>query len=276
MKSGYPGLTQADIQSQLTLLRERFTDPAIDQLVDSVRLSQADRDSLKTTLRQRRDYIISYYSETQVQPSTEEITKQRRMIESELRSEELNDEAISEIIPEWSRLVSEEGYQHNGVSLGQHIKDAVAALKHLPEYRSLSDREKILALVATLFHDLEKPTGRRDQGVPRDFEHEVPSAQLAAEYMQRFGYSEADIRTVIQVIINNGIVSDLARGKVRDPRKNLTPEQFREAVGNNLSVIRILKAVNRADVIGTVGTNGFSAIEKAYNQYFDQLEQQTV
>lgn len=276
MKSGYPGLTQADIQSQLTLLRERFTDAAIDQLVDSVRLSQADRDSLKTTLRQRRDYVISYYSETQVQPATEEMTEQRKMIESELRSEELNDEVISEIIPEWSRLVSEEGYQHNGVLLGQHIKDAVSALKYLPEYWSLSDREKSLALVATLFHDLGKPTGRKAQNIPRDFEHEVPSAQLAAEYMRRFGYSEPDIRTVIQVIINDGIVSDIARGKVRDPRKNLTPEQFREAVGNNLSVMRVLKAVNRADVIGTVGVNGFSTIEQAYNQYFDQLEQQSV
>lgn len=272
MRNGYPGLSESDIQDQLKLLKERFTDKEVEQLVDSVRLRRDDRDHLKTTLKQRRDYILSYYSEAKAPSDQEEITEQRKIIESELRKEELNDSVISEIIPEWPKLLGEEGYQHNGVLLGQHIKDCLAVVKQLPEYMSLSDKEKNLALISALFHDFGKPTARKDQNVPRDFEHEIPSAQSAADYMKKFGYSDSDIRTVVRVIINDGIVSDIARGKVRDPRKNLTPEQFKEIVGGNLSVIRILKAVNHADVTGTVGVNGFALIEKAYNQYFEELE----
>ncbi len=141
----------------------------------------------------------------------------------------------------------------------------------LPEYQSLSDKEKNLGLVAMLFHDFGKPTGLVIDQVERDFEHEVPSAQLAANYMRQWGYSESDIRTVIKVIINDGIVSDIARGKVRDQRKNLTPDQLRQVMGNNSQAMRILRAVNRSDVIATVGEQAYGNIEDPYNQYFDQL-----
>lgn len=272
MRTSYPGLTQEDIQSQLGVLRERFTDEAINQLVDSVRLNSQDRESLKNTLRQRRDYILSYYSTKQEAPETKEITDEGKRVNSSLRAETFDDATISAVVPEWQRLTGEEGYQHNGVLLGDHLKNAVSTLKYLPEYWSLSEIEKGLALVATLFHDIGKPTGRRDAEVPRDFEHEIPSAQIAAEYMRKWGYSEADARTVIQVIINDGIVSDIARGKVRDERKNLTPQQLRSALNNNPSVLKILRAVNRADVIATVGAEGFNAIADVYNRYFDEAK----
>lgn len=63
MKNSYPGLSNEDIQRQLGMLREKFNDEEINQLVDSVRLHQNDRNFLRETLRQRRDYILSYYSE---------------------------------------------------------------------------------------------------------------------------------------------------------------------------------------------------------------------
>lgn len=270
MKASYPGLTQEDIQSQLGVLRERFTDDAISQLVDSARLSSQDREYLKNALTQRRDYILSYYSTEEQTPEAKEISDEGKRIDSSLRAEAFDDTIISAVVPEWQRLIGEEGYQHNGVLLGEHLRNAVSTLKYLPEYWSLSEREKGLALVATLFHDIGKPTGRRDAEVTRDFEHEIPSAQTAAEYMRRWGYSEADARAVIQVIINDGIVSDIARGKVRDERKNLTPQQLREAI-NNPTALKILRAVNRADVIATVGVDGFNAIADAYNKYFDEV-----
>lgn len=271
MRASYPGLTSEDVQSQLGVLRERFTDQAIEQLVDSVRLSTNDRSTLKATLRERRDYILGYYGGFE-QETPREVSEQGKMVESELRIDELNDTTIAQLVPEWTKLTGEEGYQHNGVLLGQHIKDAVAALKYLPEYWSLNEKEKSLALISTLFHDMGKPTGRQGSEVSRDFEHEIPSAQIAANYMQRWGYSDADIQTVIQVIVNDGIVSDIARGKIRGETKNLTPQQLRKTL-RNTSTLKILRAVNRADVIGTVGSQGFSAIEQAYNQFFNQAEQ---
>ncbi|MCL4352853.1 HD domain-containing protein, partial [Patescibacteria group bacterium] len=270
MKSSYTGLTQEDIQNQLAVLKERLTDATIDRLVESVRLSFQDRENLKDTLRQRRDYILSYYSAGHEASETKEITDEGKLVESSLRTEIFDDATISAAVPEWRKLTGEEGYQHNGVLLGEHIKNAVSALKYLPEYWSLSDREKGLALVSALFHDIGKPTGRRDEKVPRDFEHEIPSARKAAEYTRKWGYSEADTQTVVQVIINDGIVSDIARDKVRDERKKLTPQQLKNVLDGNPSVLKILRAVNRADVIATVGAEGFNAIADAYNRYFDE------
>lgn len=270
MKNGYPGLTQADIQDQLAILREKFTDAAIYNLVDSVRLRTEDRETLKSILRQRRDYILNYFSKTE-QETSAEIPAQGRAVELLLGAPEINDTALAQLIRQWPRLIGEEGHQHNGILLGEHLKNAVVILKNLPEYQLLSNREKNLALVAMLFHDIGKPTGKRDQTVVRDFDHEVPSAQIAAEYMQKWGYSSHEIKIITQVIMYDGIVSDIARGKVRDERKNFTPEQLFLAVEGNPEVIRILRAVNHSDVIATVQESGYIAIKDRYESYFDTM-----
>ncbi len=62
MRGSYPNLTDQDIQAQLAVLKEKLQDADIDTLVDSVRLKQNDRDFLRTTLRQRRDYILGYFN----------------------------------------------------------------------------------------------------------------------------------------------------------------------------------------------------------------------
>ena len=59
MRQEYPGLTAEDFASQVDRLISRFSDEAIDQLVDSVRRSREDRANLKQTLKARRDYIVS-------------------------------------------------------------------------------------------------------------------------------------------------------------------------------------------------------------------------
>ena len=59
MRHMYPSLTPQDFKAQVDRLADKFPDDKIDQLVDSIRRSAADRDSLKQTLKARRDYIIS-------------------------------------------------------------------------------------------------------------------------------------------------------------------------------------------------------------------------
>ena len=59
MRHMYPGLTTQAFSAQVDRLADKFPDDKIDQLVDSIRRSAADRDSLKQTLKARRDYIIS-------------------------------------------------------------------------------------------------------------------------------------------------------------------------------------------------------------------------
>ncbi len=60
MRQNYPGLTIDDINTQAKLLRERLTDERIDDLVDSVRMSNATRAELKKLLKSRKDYILDW------------------------------------------------------------------------------------------------------------------------------------------------------------------------------------------------------------------------
>lgn len=267
MKNAYGEISREDLEAQLANLREKFTDEVIDRLVDSVRLKTADRDELKKTLKERRDYILANYEVSRREMS---IPQKGKEVADTLSEENISDEKISALIKEWSGLIGEEGYQHNKILLGGHLKEAIRTVRQLPEYQSLSETEKTLALISTIFHDIGKPTGRADSEVVREFDHEIPSAQIAAEYMKEWGFGNNEINAVVKVITYDGIVSDIAREKVRDPKKNLTPEQLRGLLGDP-SVIKILRAVNRADVIATVGENAFSNISAKYNQYFDQL-----
>lgn len=60
MRQNYPGLTEDDITRQVGALEESLTDERIDQAVDSVRMSDGERQELKRILKARRDYIISW------------------------------------------------------------------------------------------------------------------------------------------------------------------------------------------------------------------------
>lgn len=86
MRNSYPGLTSGEISEQIVNLREVFTDEIIDQQVDGVRLGQQDRDFLKATLRDRRDYIISYF-EGAAAADVEQLTDEGREIPRLLQME---------------------------------------------------------------------------------------------------------------------------------------------------------------------------------------------
>ncbi len=60
MRHMYPQLTIQGFAQQVGRLATGFSDSAIDEMVDSIRRSAADRDSLKRTLKARRDYIVSH------------------------------------------------------------------------------------------------------------------------------------------------------------------------------------------------------------------------
>lgn len=176
------------------------------------------------------------------------------------------------MITQWPRLIGPEGFQHNKVLLGEHLKKAIQALRRLPEFQRLTQSEKTLALIAMIFHDIGKPTSRETDDVRRDFNHEIPSAEIAAGYMKRWGFGDQDISAVVKVIAYNGIASDIARGKIRDEKDNLLPEELGELLAGK-SVVEILRVVNRADVIATVEEAGFSAIAKKYNEYFEEVSE---
>jgi len=154
--------------------------------------------------------------------------------------------------------------------LGKHIKDALGFLKSQEEFIGLTDREKNLAAMAMFFHDFEKPTDSYQVKIERDFEHETPSAQTAAQYMGQWGYGPSEIRVVVDAIMNDGIVSDIARDKVRDKNKQLTPQELKENLGGNESTLQILRLINQADVLATVGQSGFDRIANKYNEFFNQ------
>lgn len=120
-----------------------------------------------------------------------------------------------------------------------------------------------------------KPTGRREERVERDFDHEIPSIAIARKYMDEWGMSKADQRIVSLAIQYDGVVSDIARGKVRDDSKNMTPAQLRAAMKANERAIHVLRAVNRADVVATVGQGAYDRIAGSFERFFDQMNEVT-
>lgn len=71
MKDRYLNLTNEDIKQQVEDLKEKLRDEVIDELVDGVRLSKKDRNFLKKTLKERRDYIINNASLILLETSTQ-------------------------------------------------------------------------------------------------------------------------------------------------------------------------------------------------------------
>jgi len=59
MRQEYPGLTEEELREQAKKIRERLTDEKIDELVDSIRSPQKDRDYLKRILKERRNFILA-------------------------------------------------------------------------------------------------------------------------------------------------------------------------------------------------------------------------
>ncbi len=60
MRQNYPGLSVAEIKQQASTLEEQLTDEVIDGLVDGIRLASSERAQLKRLLKGRRDYIVSW------------------------------------------------------------------------------------------------------------------------------------------------------------------------------------------------------------------------
>lgn len=60
MRQNYAGLTKEQIKSQAQLIQEKLPDTVIDELVDGVRMTTAERTELKQVLKARRDYLINW------------------------------------------------------------------------------------------------------------------------------------------------------------------------------------------------------------------------
>ena len=270
MRSSYRGLTPERIREQVSRMTTVFTDEKIQQLVNTTRLPIADKEYLIRTLIARRNYISSQFS-TESERIISVTPERGAVIVRKISDLTASQEELTQEIAEMGRIFGEEGYQHNGDHLGGHIRTVVSSLIAFPEFTSLDEHSRDLAVIAAFFHDFGKPTGARGQAVERDFDHETPSAAAAASYMKVWGFSDRDIATVVRIINNDGVVSDIVRDKVRDEGKRYTEEQFAELIGD-INTLRILRLINRADIIGTVGIAGYDGISQKYEAFFDQAE----
>ncbi len=59
MRQEYPDLTDEQLRTQVGHIQERLTDDVIDKVFDSIRRPQQARDTLKATLKARRDHMIT-------------------------------------------------------------------------------------------------------------------------------------------------------------------------------------------------------------------------
>ena len=79
MRHMYPGLAAPDFAQQVDRLTDRFSDSVIDEMVDSVRRNADDRDSLKQTLKARRDYIVN--NRGRIMTELSQVAEQEPLIE---------------------------------------------------------------------------------------------------------------------------------------------------------------------------------------------------
>ncbi len=179
-----------------------------------------------------------------------------------------SDELLGKLTPLWAELTGEYGYQHNDDQVGAHTIRVLDALKSSKEYTSLSQADREIALLASFFHDFGKKHGKHGTRIGRDYQHDEKSSVIAERYLGDLGYDQATIDTVKLVILNDGQVSDWARGK----NDGLTVESLRQRMNNNGQAIRILRAMNMADVSGLPdGSNTFARIADKYNEFFDRM-----
>lgn len=186
--------------------------------------------------------------------------------------EQWNNDKIIALVPEWGRLVGENGYRHNGENLGEHTQTVIKEARKIAKENGLSNTEVDLVILASFFHDFGQNTGKKDEVVERKYDHENKSVEVMRRYAKEWGVDEEEILKVEKVILLDGIVSDIARGKVRSNEKNLSVVQFAEKLGGDVETLGILRAVNKADVLATVGESGWAGIRIKYEKYFDDAE----
>ncbi|QQG41984.1 MAG: hypothetical protein HYV90_01575 [Candidatus Woesebacteria bacterium] len=189
-----------------------------------------------------------------------------------IRTPEWNNEEIGLLVPEWQRLAGENGYRHNGENLALHTREVVNKTVVLLENTGISERGQNLAIFSAFWHDFGQQTGKQNEPVARDFAHEEKSIEIMRRYGKEWNMADADVEKVEKVIALDGVASDIARGKVRNPERNLTPADMASILENDLETCLILRAVNQADVIATVGEPGWNAIRQKFEEYFDKTE----
>lgn len=202
MRHSYPALAEEEIKRQVLVLQDKLTDIVIEGKVDSTNLSNEDNLALKLLLKQRRDYIIAHFSKDEDDPI--EIPQVGKEVEKLLVQEPIHDEKLSKIVSEWARHVSDSGYDSSKKNVGEETKSAIKVLKTSARYSMLDTNERNLILLAHLFYNLGKPTGKLTDSVIEDPNFKERSVHKATTYMSMWGYSRKNI-----LIVNNMILHPL-------------------------------------------------------------------
>lgn len=200
MRHSYPLLTEQEINDQVSDLKNKFTDEVVDREVDSVYLSQDDNEYLKSALKARRDFVIAYYSKDPSYPL--EIPETGINLGDVLLKEVISDEELSKIIPDWQILTSEFGYTHEKLLLANLIKYEINSLKKQTMFLEADPRQRNLLLIASLFHQMGKPTGGITETVLEDPNYKEWGAYFATRHMMMWDYSRNDIAYVNKAILN--------------------------------------------------------------------------
>ena len=276
IRHAYRGLSTEVEYKQAAHLVNTLTDSAIADIVDSVPLTAADRAETINSLIARREYIAAYYLQEAEETGTPELPPTLLTVVNLLgRIDTITDaqfdHELGGLVTEWSTLIGEYGFQHNKELLGKHIKDVIRSIVRDPAFQDLSIPEQTITLLGALFHDICKPTDSVDSHIPRDYNHEMACAETAATYLQLWGADNHLISSVIQLIIYDGVTTDMLRGTIRPhDSKSLTSIELARRL--SLPVIKSLRILNRADASNT-NRRGFQQIQDEYERFFDEAEQ---
>jgi len=267
-------ITPEIIIRQGELILTQLTSEILDQIYEKSGMLAAELGENRKSneiLKQRLKYLRSYIDKLkldQIKDKSKDLLNTRTLHEVLTTLTPEDAELLMKIIPHWEELNGENGYQHNNDHIGSHTLRVLFDLKASKEFAGLNEDDKKLAVLAGFFHDFGKPHGPKHSGVKRDYFHDEESARLAENYLSMFGYSNEEIEIIKLVIMNDGQVSDWARGK----NPELTPESLKKRLNGNQRAIRILQAVNASDVRGLMdGQIKFARISDKYQTFFSKI-----
>ena len=107
------------------------------------------------------------------------------------------------VIPEINKLKQVEQKPFHLNNVFDHVIEVVDnASKH-----EMEKQDKLVLMLAALFHDIEKASTRREEGGKTHFyEHEVKGAELSKKILSNLRYDSVTIKRVSDVVKNHMLI----------------------------------------------------------------------
>ena len=127
----------------------------------------------------------------------------------------------------WERAIGPNNTQHanQDYTLDEHTLNTITWARQSPYYQPLSDRDKHLVTVASLFHDIEKHCGPANLKpiIPTDKVHPEKSADTVRRTLPTLGYNAEETDLVARLVEHHQAIGNMIVISLGKPIKDSRP-----------------------------------------------------